>query len=137
MPLQSLDHINIVTDDLDASKAFYLGVLGLEQADFRPDFPFGGAWFKLGDAEGTACVHIVVRDTPPARNLGRVNHFAFRASDLAGTKKMLGEKGIPFEGRPQTGGERYQIFCKDPDGVGVEMNFDLAAERAAGTDDGL
>ena len=63
--------------------------------------------------------------------------FAFRASDLAGTKKMLGEKGIPFEGRPQTGGERYQIFCKDPDGVGVEMNFDLAAERAAGTDDGL
>jgi len=135
--IASLDHINIVTDDLEASKAFYLGVLGLEEAEFRPDFPFGGAWFKLGGARDSACVHIVVRDTPPARDLGRVNHFAFRTSDLAGTRRRLREHGVPFEERPQTGGERFQIFCKDPDGVGVELNFHLPTERAAGTNDGV
>ena len=39
----SLDHVNILTNDIDACRRFYIDILGFEEG-FRPDFGFPGLW---------------------------------------------------------------------------------------------
>ena len=55
MAVRTLDHCSIRTLHLEDSRAFYVGVLGMEEGD-RPDFPFPGVWLYL---EGHAVIHLV------------------------------------------------------------------------------
>jgi catechol 2,3-dioxygenase-like lactoylglutathione lyase family enzyme len=41
MKLKSLDHILVLADDLEATKDFYVDIIGLSVGD-RPDFSFPG-----------------------------------------------------------------------------------------------
>jgi catechol 2,3-dioxygenase-like lactoylglutathione lyase family enzyme len=43
-----LDHVSFAVQDVDASRRFFGGVLGLPEID-RPAFDFRGAWFGIGD----------------------------------------------------------------------------------------
>ena len=45
--VQHIDHVTIVVRDLNRSREFYVGLLGMEEVD-RPSFSFAGAWFKAG-----------------------------------------------------------------------------------------
>ena len=51
----SLDHVNILTNDVEACRQFYIDVLGFEEG-FRPDFGFPGLWIYLG---GAPVVHFI------------------------------------------------------------------------------
>ncbi|WP_371933297.1 VOC family protein [Ruegeria discodermiae] len=62
MPIRRLDHVNVVTSNLEEMVAWYETVLGLRSGP-RPDFSFGGAWLCAGDAP---IVHLV-DDTGPER----------------------------------------------------------------------
>ena len=42
------DHITLIAADLEATRHFYVDLLGLQQVP-RPNFPFPGMWFQLGD----------------------------------------------------------------------------------------
>ena len=46
MPLHRLDHVLVLTDDLEATKAFYCDVLGFEVGE-RPPLEFPGYWLYL------------------------------------------------------------------------------------------
>lgn len=50
-------HTSFAVRDIERSKAFYGGVLGLEEIP-RPNFPFPGAWFQAG----TCQVHLIQID---------------------------------------------------------------------------
>ena len=131
MPAIDLDHVTIVSRDLAASRDFYIGLLGLEEADFRPNFSFDGAWLKLGTR---AVVHLMVVDRGgPQPTTQPFDHFAMRARDLAGMRGRLRARGLEFHEQTVPGGALAQIFIKDPDGVRVELTFDVAAETEAGT----
>jgi len=131
MPATALDHVTIVTRDLAASRDFYMGVLGLEEADFRPNFAFDGAWLTLGP---TAVVHLMVVDRDLGDGLTQpFDHFALRARDMKGVRAALDQRGIAFTEQQPPGSTIRQIFLKDPDGVRVELTFDETAEKAAGT----
>ena len=54
MPLGTLQHYTIEPSDLERTKEFYCGVLGLENGD-RPPLDFPGYWLYSG---GTATVHL-------------------------------------------------------------------------------
>ena len=54
MPLQNLNHFLVLTRDLEATRDFYVDVLGLEDGD-RPPFAFDGHWIYLGDR---AVIHV-------------------------------------------------------------------------------
>jgi catechol 2,3-dioxygenase-like lactoylglutathione lyase family enzyme len=54
-----LDHINIATDRLAETRAFFVEVLGLTER-WRPDFPFDGHWLYAGDKP---VVHLMTRPT--------------------------------------------------------------------------
>ncbi|HEY2876174.1 MAG TPA: VOC family protein, partial [Reyranella sp.] len=116
---------------------FYCDVLGLENGD-RPPLGFPGYWLYSG---GVPTVHllgdrkprdgIVVRGTEKKfDDTGRFDHIAFSASDLAGVRKRIEAKKVKFREQviPRTGGT--QIFLYDPDGVGVELNFDASETPA-------
>lgn len=126
--MPSLDHINILTDDLDATCDFYAAVLGLTRAE-RPHAVAGhkGAW--MCDADGRAVVHLQWND--PARDFGThvpgaptgaFHHIAFRCSGFAAVRTRLEAAGVPHRVNEGKYGLN-QIFATDPNGISVEMNF--------------
>ena len=119
MPLSWLDHVNIRTSSLKPMRHFYTEVLGLEDGP-RPDFGFDGAWLYCGDK---AAVHLVeTRETPKANDV-RLEHFAFRVSDVKGTIARLQTHGVDYKilARPHLG--VLQVNVWDPDGNHVELAF--------------
>lgn len=128
MSVGVLDHFNIRTRDLRGTVRFYEDILGLENGA-RPNFAFPGAWLY---SEGRAVVHLVdISPTDEAQkpDSGVVHHVAFISRDFAGMKKRLQAKGVEFEARQVPGGELWQIFIRDPNGVMIELNYEAAREK--------
>jgi catechol 2,3-dioxygenase-like lactoylglutathione lyase family enzyme len=125
-----LDHFNIRTRKLAETVKFYEDVLGLEKGA-RPNFAFPGAWMY---SEGKAVVHLVdisATDEPQKPDSGVVHHVAFASRDFAGMKRRLESKGMAFDSRQVPGGDLWQIFVDDPNGVMIELNYEVAKEQAA------
>lgn len=121
MPLiQSLDHINIRTADLERTCAFFVGVLGLEKG-WRPDFGFPGTWLY---ADGKDVVHLVEVDTPlAASSTASLDHFAFDISDYGEALERVKGTGFPFRELTVPGSTVCQIFVQESNGVSVELNW--------------
>jgi catechol 2,3-dioxygenase-like lactoylglutathione lyase family enzyme len=123
-----LDHFNIRTGRLAETVRFYQEVLGLENGP-RPNFAFPGAWMY---SEGRAVVHLVDisrTDEPQKPDSGVVHHVAFVSRGFAGMKARLTQTGMPFDARQVPGGELWQIFVRDPNGVMIELNYEAAKEQ--------
>ena len=91
--VRALDHINIRTADLAATKAFLVGVLGLAEG-WRPPFPFPGAWLYAGDKD---VVHLVEVPTKAADSAGSsLDHFAFDISDYDEALARVEKTGLHF-----------------------------------------
>jgi hypothetical protein len=45
-------------------------------------------------------------------------------------QQRLAAKGMPFDARQVPGGELWQIFVNDPNGVMIELNYEAAKEAA-------
>jgi catechol 2,3-dioxygenase-like lactoylglutathione lyase family enzyme len=126
-----LDHFNIRTRKLAETVRFYEDVLGLEKGA-RPNFAFPGAWMY---SEGKPVVHLVdisMTDEPQKPDSGVVHHVAFASRDFGGMKDRLQAKGMPFEARQVPGGDLWQIFVYDPNGVMIELNYEAAREQGKG-----
>lgn len=142
----TLNHFSIRTLDLEATRAFYEGVLGLTVGP-RPPFPFPGLWMYRGDHGdvGNAVVHIIGMDANDPDGLkrylgdrepsslqgsGAVDHVAFFAEGLAAMLERLKGLGLPLRERTVPAIGLHQLFLDDPNGVVVELNYP-AAEKAA------
>jgi catechol 2,3-dioxygenase-like lactoylglutathione lyase family enzyme len=128
MSVGMLDHFNIRTRQLGDTVRFYEDILGLENGD-RPNFAFPGAWMY---SEGRAVVHLVdISTTGEAQkpDSGVVHHVAFASRDFDGMKQRLQSKGMAFDTRQVPGGELWQIFVRDPNGVMIELNYEAAKEQ--------
>jgi catechol 2,3-dioxygenase-like lactoylglutathione lyase family enzyme len=128
MTVGVLDHFNIRTRHLDETVRFYQDVLGLENGD-RPNFTFPGAWLY---SEGRPVVHVVdISPTtePQKPESGVVHHVAFASRDFSGMKARLQARGTAFDIRQVPGGELWQIFVRDPNGVMIELNYEAAKEQ--------
>ena len=118
MAIQGMNHFNVLTDDVEKTRRFYVDVVGLAEGD-RPDLGFDGAWLYAG---GRAILHVSrVKSLPPA---GVIDHMAFSASDLKATVARMKERGIEHVVRQQVGTRIWQLFCHDPMGAKVELDFD-------------
>jgi catechol 2,3-dioxygenase-like lactoylglutathione lyase family enzyme len=128
MSVGMLDHFNIRTRRLDDTVRFYAEVLGLENGN-RPNFSFPGAWMY---SEGRPVVHLVdisPTSEPQKPDSGVVHHVAFASRDFNGMKARLLAKGMAFDTRQVPGGELWQIFVRDPNGVMIELNYEAAKEQ--------
>jgi catechol 2,3-dioxygenase-like lactoylglutathione lyase family enzyme len=121
MPVRTLQHINIRCIDADAARDFYVALLGL-RAGPRPPFRSHGHWLYLGD---TPVVHLVQKelDETIAPATGPLNHIAFEADDLEGTRLLLRQREIAFREAAVPRDGTTQLFLSDLDGVPLELNF--------------
>jgi catechol 2,3-dioxygenase-like lactoylglutathione lyase family enzyme len=122
----SFDHVTIICADLEATRRFYVDVLGMNEVP-RPAFRFPGLWFQMGSVQ----IH-ATRESPEAGRAGwadqggkvvsRGHHFAFRVDDVSRALAALEGQGVriasPLQQRPD--GYR-QVYLYDPDGHVVEL----------------
>lgn len=128
MPVQGLDHVNIIAADLDETTRFYQDVLGLEYAPRPAEMTFAGGWLR--DAAGRAIIHLIVYDEArhgptPRREMptGSIDHVALMCEDFAGTVRRCEELGVPHRINDRKYGTLRQIFLTDPNNVTLELNF--------------
>jgi len=130
MSVGVLDHFNIRTRNFADTVQFYEDILGLEKGA-RPDFAFPGAWMY---SEGKAVVHLVdisKTEEPQKPDSGVVHHVAFISRGFAEMQKRLEGKGFKYDSRQVPGGDLWQIFVDDPNGVMIELNYEAAKEQGA------
>lgn len=131
MSVAALDHVLILTDDIEATRAFYRDVVGLTVGD-RPPLPFPGYWLYAG---GAACVHVAAREAylAHARHLGlagieaagapSVDHISFSARDADDVHARLAAAGVAPVANEIAGAGVHQLFFADPNGVRLEINI--------------
>ena len=118
--IRALDHINIRTADLAATKAFFIDVLGLTEG-WRPPFPFPGAWLYAGEKD---VVHLVQVDQPAAASEGSaLDHFAFDIEDYEEALTRVRATGLKFFETSVPGSSVKQIFVRELNGVNIELNW--------------
>jgi catechol 2,3-dioxygenase-like lactoylglutathione lyase family enzyme len=120
MAIVAMNHFTVLTRDLDATRDFYVGLLGLTQGE-RPDLGFPGVWLYAG---GQAVLHVIAGRALPPDPRGVLDHMAFSAKDLPATVGKLKSRGIAYDLRRQPESGTWQLFCFDPSGARVELDFD-------------
>jgi catechol 2,3-dioxygenase-like lactoylglutathione lyase family enzyme len=125
MGLNGLNHYTIKPVNLEATKDFYVDVLGLE-IGYRPPLGFAGYWLYCG---GQPTVHLIgprERDAHIPRvkgGTGQLDHIAFACTGLAEMRERLARHRVEHEERVIPRDRQTQIFLHDPDGVAVELNY--------------
>jgi catechol 2,3-dioxygenase-like lactoylglutathione lyase family enzyme len=115
-----LDYVTLPTKDLEAAKAFFETVLGLE-VGYRPTFPFAGHWVY---AAGRPIVHLIPGQGGPVDRTGEtIYHVAFRLDDHEALRLKLDRLSIPYSQMdlPKLGERR--LFIRTPTGVLLELVF--------------
>ena len=103
MALRNLNHVLVLVEDLDATRDFYVEVLGLEVGE-RPPFAFPGYWLYLDEQ---AVIHLASKDRAGngkregagADGTGAIDHIAFEATGLADMTARLEVQGLPVRQR--------------------------------------
>jgi catechol 2,3-dioxygenase-like lactoylglutathione lyase family enzyme len=125
-----MEHVLVLSDDIEATREFYCQVVGLRVGE-RPPLEFPGYWLYAG---ATPCLHIAERKRylthaawiglatprePPGA--GPVDHIAFDASDYESASARIERYGAPVVRNTIPGGP-LQLFIDDPNGVRIEIN---------------
>lgn len=120
MTVTGLDHYALLTSDIERTTRFYTEVVGLE-VGFRPEMTFKGVWLYAG---GQPIVHIIAGKPIPTKETGAVDHLALQATgDVHAALDKIKGYGVEYTMRVLERTGVTQVFFRDPDGVGVELNF--------------
>jgi len=137
VPVTRLDHINVLTTDIDATRDFFVAVLGV-QAGYRPPFRSPGHWLYSGDqpiihisdAGNHEQTHVDDRRGEPVRGQSAVDHVAFGCEGYAAMTEHLRRLGIAYREADVPATTIHQVFVDGPGGIGLELIF-ARAEVAA------
>jgi catechol 2,3-dioxygenase-like lactoylglutathione lyase family enzyme len=132
-----LQHCGLIVADLERSRGFYGGALGLEEVSRPQNFVFEGAWFQVGDDQ----IHLLVEsdttgraggdDPGPSAAVGLATHIALEVDELATATARLDQHGVSLIGGPMPRGDGYdQVFVLDPDGYVVELFQHTGADQS-------
>jgi catechol 2,3-dioxygenase-like lactoylglutathione lyase family enzyme len=129
MRVNSLDHVNIITGDLDGTARFYAGLFGLERRNGPPPLtPDNAQW--MYDAAGRAIVHINSLECPRtyAREVapgptGALHHVALNCSGYDELLQRLRDGGRDYQLNLVSAIGLRQVFTMDPNGILLELNF--------------
>lgn len=139
MPVSHLEHFLIQTADLEATRDWYVRVLGFREGP-HPDFKFPVVWLYLGD---TDVVHLTQggknvsdnrknylgQQSDAVYGSGVVDHVAFRCTGLRDMMENLQRHKVEYRKRMVDDQGLFQLFMLDPNGVKVELNFSNAEAK--------
>jgi glyoxylase I family protein len=119
MSCVAIHHLSIVVAATGQSLGFYRDLLGITVCEERPDLGYPGAWLQLGAQQ----IHLLELPNPDAvsgrpAHAGRDRHLAMTVTDLEALQQRLQAAGVVCT-RSRSG--RKALFCRDPDGNGVEL----------------
>lgn len=118
-----LNHVNILTDRVEETTAFFERVLGL-RAGYRPNFDFDGAWLYAGERP---LIHLQTPISSKNRQAGApvgqgpLDHASFEVADIAVARERLKANDVTFRETRSPDGRNDQIFFRDPNGVVIEL----------------
>lgn len=144
MPLHHLEHFLIQTENLEATRDWYVKTLGLREGR-HPDFKFPVVWLYIGD---TDVVHLTVggknisenrkaylgQQSDAVQGTGVIDHVAFRCSGLKDMMEHLAKNKIEFHKRQVDDQGLFQLFLFDPNGIKVELNYANAEAKDVSAD---
>jgi len=129
MRVGALDHVNIITADLEGTVRFYAELLELEPRDGPPPLTHENARW-LYDESGRAILHINTLECPRAYDrevragpTGALHHVALRCSGYAEVLARLNGRSIGHQLNDVAAVGLRQIFVLDPNQVLLELNF--------------
>jgi glyoxylase I family protein len=122
----SFDHVTIICANLEATRRFYVDVLGMTEVP-RPAFRFPGLWFQVGNIQ----IH-ATQESPETGRAGwgdqggkvvsRGHHFAFAVDDVSKALEIVQILGVRIASPLQQRPDGYkQVYLYDPDGHIVEL----------------
>lgn len=118
--IQRPEHFTIVTDQLEATRAFYVDLLGMRTGP-RPPFPVPGLWLYVQDRP---VLHVVEVNQMPMPRRGALDHMAYWAEGLTDTIASLRSHSVNLRLIRSPGAIRtWQLFFNDPNGIEVELDF--------------
>ena len=118
--IAGIHHVTFITGDLNRSRTFYEGLLGLRPDTKRPLMSFDGVWYDVVPGQQ---IHLMVLPDPEAGlqrpvHGGRDRHVALTVSDFDGLMARLQQAEIAYT-LSQSG--RRALFCRDPDQNALEF----------------
>ena len=116
-----MNHFTVISEDEKKTLDFYVGLLGLE-VGHRPELGFAGAWLYAGGPQ--AVLHVYFDRPVPSQRAGVIDPMAFTAQGLRAVKARFDASGTKYDLRQQAGVGTWQLFCHDPNGAKVELDFD-------------
>ena len=140
MPIQRMDHVGVVVEDLEAATAFFVE-LGLE---LQGEASVGGDWVDrvvglegvraevamLETPDGHGRVELAQFQTPsgpggdrnaPANSPG-IRHLAFVVDDIDAVVAGLRARGAELVGEVERYGDSYRLcYVRGPEGIIVEL----------------
>ena len=129
MPVEALDHVNICTNRVAETTAFYCDLLDMA-ADASPVSadPTLARWIR--DRGGRAIFHLIApglegvrADAVAGRGGGAIDHIALACTDHATVVARLETRGVTYRDNVVEGMGLRQLFIEDPNGILVELNF--------------
>ncbi|MBV9049366.1 MAG: VOC family protein [Solirubrobacterales bacterium] len=128
--LSGVNHITLLTHDLDRLAAFYEEVFGarrlVELTVREPDGPGRHALIGIGGGAALHAFQLTRAAVPPARAIferGRIDHFALNVNELETFERLRSEllaRGVSHGRVTDFGIVRVLTFA-DPDGHAVEL----------------
>ncbi|MEO5597254.1 MAG: VOC family protein [Novosphingobium sp.] len=129
MKVNALDHVNIITADLDGTARFYAELFDLERRDAPPPLtPATAQWMhdQAGRAilhlNSTDCARTYEREVMPGPT-GSIHHVALNCSGYDDVMARLDARGLKHQVNLVSAIGLRQIFTQDPNGVLLELNF--------------
>ncbi len=119
LQIKAFHHASLIVHSTTDALNFYVGLLGLEQIEDRPDLGYPGAWLSVG----TQQIHLLELPNPdplegrPAHG-GRDRHIALQVVDVQELMERLEQHGIPYSASKSG---RKALFCRDPDQNALEF----------------
>jgi catechol 2,3-dioxygenase-like lactoylglutathione lyase family enzyme len=127
--VNALDHVNIITGDLDGTAQFYAEVFNLERRNAPPPLTPDNAQWMFDDA-GRAIFHINSPDCPRTYErdvmpgpTGSIHHVALNCSGYDEMIAKLDARAMDRQVNLVEAIGLRQIFTMDPNGVLLELNF--------------
>ena len=124
MPTTGLSHYNLRADRqmLDALRDFYVSAIGLRVGE-RPPFHNAGYWLYAGTADLLHLTEAQPEEQRIAHVVGTFHHVAFSCSNRVEFEERLSALAISYTSDRVPLTNLHQLFCSDPAGNGVELNF--------------
>jgi catechol 2,3-dioxygenase-like lactoylglutathione lyase family enzyme len=129
MKVNALDHVNIITGDLDGTSRFYAELFNLERRDAPPPLTPTTAQWMFDDANRAIfhinsldCFRTYEREVMVGPT-GSIHHVALNCAGFEDMVDRLEARGLEYKLNTVHAIGLRQIFTKDPNDVLLELNF--------------